>query len=87
MSASRALRNMVVRNPDLKDTVLAEGAERYLNMAMRSHEIAHDDAKAALRDLGCKIELKERWKGKPRTTLEEIEGGGTTHKGGSMGGD
>ncbi|EDQ92530.1 uncharacterized protein MONBRDRAFT_22281 [Monosiga brevicollis MX1] len=71
--ACRALRNLAARNPDLHDAILAEGAENLINIAMSKFKDCQDDAKAALRDLGCKVELKELWKGAPRDTQEEIE--------------
>ena len=61
--ACMALRNIVVRNPELCDAVLGEGAESALNTALQKHARCKDEAKAALRDLGCKVELVERWKG------------------------
>eukprot|EP00051_Salpingoeca_urceolata_P008003 m.102664 g.102664 ORF g.102664 m.102664 type:complete len:540 (-) comp15521_c1_seq3:108-1727(-) len=62
--AARALRNIVSRSPDLRPAVIDEGAERVLNDALRRHPKAcGDDAKAALRDLGLKVELKELWTG------------------------
>ncbi|CAL1527713.1 unnamed protein product [Lymnaea stagnalis] len=68
-NACMALRNLVSRTKDLKDNILTLGAEILLNEAMNRHEEAHDEAKAALRDLGCKVELKELWKGE-RGTLQ-----------------
>lgn len=65
ISAS-AVRNLVARNRELCDAFLTEGAERYINIAMNKHANCADDAKAALRDLGCKVELKELWKGAPK---------------------
>jgi hypothetical protein len=62
----------VARNRQLCQAFLDEGAERYINIAMQKSTECHDDAKAALRDLGCKVELKERWTGAPRDTLKEI---------------
>ena len=64
-----SLRNLVTRTKDLGPVILAQGAEPLLNYAMNHHNEAHDEAKAALRDLGCKVELKELWKGE-RGTLQ-----------------
>jgi hypothetical protein len=35
----------------------------YNLQVMEKHADVHDYAKAALRDLGCKVDLKELWKG------------------------
>ena len=60
--ACMAIRNCVVRNRELVDEVVGQGAEAVLNAALK-HKDCADEAKAALRDLGCKVELKERWTG------------------------
>lgn len=62
--ACMALRNCVVRNRELVDDVLGQGAEAVLNIALTNHKDCVDEAKSALRDLGCKVELRERWTGK-----------------------
>lgn len=62
--ACMAIRNCVVRNRELVDDVLGQGAEAVLNIALQKHKDCADEAKAALRDLGCKVELRERWTGK-----------------------
>ncbi|XP_041367749.1 armadillo repeat-containing protein 6-like [Gigantopelta aegis] len=62
-SACMALRNLVAREREYCDQVLALGAEELINEAISKHPICGDEAKAALRDLGCKVELKELWKG------------------------
>lgn len=53
--ACMAIRNMVVRNQDLIDAVLGEGAENAINVALASHKDCKDEATAALRDLHCKV--------------------------------
>ncbi len=63
-AACRAIRNLVVRSKELIPALLAENAEEYINKAMATHPRCADDAKAALRDLGCKVQLVERWTGK-----------------------
>eukprot|EP00056_Hartaetosiga_gracilis_P008528 m.121901 g.121901 ORF g.121901 m.121901 type:complete len:582 (-) comp12931_c1_seq4:1080-2825(-) len=62
-NACRAIRNIAARNPTLREPILHEGAEHYLNVAMK-RKVCHDDAKAALRDLGCEVKLVEMWTGK-----------------------
>ncbi|XP_005089754.1 armadillo repeat-containing protein 6 [Aplysia californica] len=68
-NACMSLRNLVSRTKDLSECILALGVEPLLNNAMNCHKEAQDEAKAALRDLGCKVELQELWKGK-RGTLQ-----------------
>ena len=59
-----ALRNIVSRSPELKDGILMLGAESVINTTFSTHQECHDEAKAALRDLGCDVTLIEQWKGK-----------------------
>ncbi|XP_071107843.1 armadillo repeat-containing protein 6-like [Haliotis cracherodii] len=61
--ACMALRNLVARTRDNCQNILEQGAEALINDALHRHSGLEDEAKAALRDLGCKVELKERWKG------------------------
>ncbi|XP_014482140.1 PREDICTED: armadillo repeat-containing protein 6 homolog [Dinoponera quadriceps] len=60
-----AIRNMSVRNKSESAEFVAYGVEDVLQNAIRMHGAKLDnDAKAALRDLGLKVDLKERWTGK-----------------------
>ena len=68
--ACMAMRNIVARNRDLTVGFLELGAEGLIQKALASHKGLQDEAKAALRDLDCKVELQELWKG---------EGRGITH--------
>jgi hypothetical protein len=52
-----ALRNLVARTREYCDTILELGAEHLINNALTNHKICDDEAKAALRDLGCKVEI------------------------------
>ncbi|XP_067667203.1 armadillo repeat-containing protein 6-like [Haliotis asinina] len=61
--ACMAIRNLVARTRENCDKILEQGAEVLINEARRRHTGLEDEAKAALRDLGCKVELQERWKG------------------------
>jgi len=73
--ACMALRNIVVRNPELVDDVLGQGAENAINVALQNHpEDCKDEAKAALRDLGCDVHLIERWTGKLKTENLDLDG-------------
>jgi len=72
--ACMVLRNMVARNPELIDAVLGEGAESAINICLQAHKDCADEAKAALRDLHCKVELKERWTGELKAGNFEIDG-------------
>lgn len=57
-----AVRNIVARTRDLCQPFLDMGAEELINRA-RSVPNCEDEAKSALRDLGCQVDLKERWTG------------------------
>lgn len=59
-----AIRNMVSRSRDQCETWLSFGVEDLLNAAMAEHPTVAQDIKAALRDLGCNVELREEWTGK-----------------------
>eukprot|EP01023_Acetabularia_acetabulum_P055239 TRINITY_DN635_c0_g1_i8.p1 TRINITY_DN635_c0_g1~~TRINITY_DN635_c0_g1_i8.p1 ORF type:complete len:449 (-),score=72.49 TRINITY_DN635_c0_g1_i8:570-1916(-) len=48
----QAVRNMVVRNDDLKEKMLQMGVEKQLKMVQQTHRNCQDVALAALRDLG-----------------------------------
>nr|XP_054756602.1 LOW QUALITY PROTEIN: armadillo repeat-containing protein 6-like [Lytechinus pictus] len=58
--ACRAVRNLVARTPEHKDPFIRLGIESLLRDAEKH---CPDDAKAALRDLHLKVELRELWKG------------------------
>ncbi|XP_011498450.1 PREDICTED: armadillo repeat-containing protein 6 homolog [Ceratosolen solmsi marchali] len=63
--ASWAVRNMSVRNTYESKEFIAYGIEELFNQALRIHgQNLEDDIKAALRDLGLKVNLKEQWTGK-----------------------
>lgn len=61
-NACMAIRNVVARSREYCDLFLELGAEELVNLAQQVAE-CEDEAKAALRDLGCHVELKERWTG------------------------
>lgn len=63
--AAWAVRNMSVRNKAECNEFIAHGIEDVLGNALQQHgPKIESDVKAALRDLGLKVELKERWTGK-----------------------
>ena len=62
-SACMAVRNIVSRRRDLVDAFTSRGVESHLRHAMASHQSCRDEAHAALRDLGCQVDLKELWTG------------------------
>ncbi|XP_069013268.1 armadillo repeat-containing protein 6 [Embiotoca jacksoni] len=62
--ACMLLRNLVSRSQNYNQTILEMGAEALLAQAVQTHKDCSDVAKAALRDLGCKVELRELWTGK-----------------------
>lgn len=59
-----AIRNMVSRSRNQCETWLSFGVEDLLNEAMKEHPSVAQDVKAALRDLGCEVHLREEWTGK-----------------------
>ncbi|XP_008554566.1 armadillo repeat-containing protein 6 homolog [Microplitis demolitor] len=63
--ACRSIRNMAVKNRAESREFLAYGVESLLTEAIKLHGSAVEaEAKAALRDLGLKVDLKEQWTGK-----------------------
>uniref|UniRef100_A0A3B3SDC3 Armadillo repeat containing 6 n=2 Tax=Paramormyrops kingsleyae TaxID=1676925 RepID=A0A3B3SDC3_9TELE len=58
------LRNLVCRTQSFSQPILEMGAEELVARALASHRDCGDVARAALRDLGCKVELRELWTGK-----------------------
>ncbi|XP_030386931.1 armadillo repeat-containing protein 6 homolog [Scaptodrosophila lebanonensis] len=58
-----AIRNMVSRSRNQCETWLTYGTEDLLNAAMIEHPSVAQDIKAALRDLGCSVQLREEWTG------------------------
>lgn len=58
-----AIRNMVSRSRDQCESWISYGVEDILNKALSSHPSIQQDIKAALRDLGCKVELREEFTG------------------------
>ncbi|XP_046403428.1 armadillo repeat-containing protein 6 homolog [Ischnura elegans] len=68
--ASLAIRNMVSRSRDLSEHFIKHGVPELLMDAMKRHKATcESNAKGALRDLGCPVDLKEEWKGKSKTPL------------------
>ncbi|XP_060651969.1 armadillo repeat-containing protein 6 homolog [Drosophila nasuta] len=59
-----AIRNMVSRSRNQCESWLSFGVEDLLNAAMAEHPSVAQDIKAALRDLGCNVQLREEWTGK-----------------------
>ncbi|XP_076152120.1 armadillo repeat-containing protein 6 isoform X1 [Alosa pseudoharengus] len=57
------LRNLVSRNRDFNQPILEMGAEALIRQALASHQDCGDVGRAALRDLGCPVELRELWTG------------------------
>ena len=63
--ACMLLRNLVARTDAFSQPILEMGAEALISAALRSfNEDCGDICKAALRDLGCQVELRELWTGK-----------------------
>jgi len=74
-SAAAAIRNIVSRDPELSRGFTDKGVETLLNTALAHHgKDIGDTLRSALRDLGLKVELQERWTGekiKIKETFEE----------------
>ncbi|KAF1383950.1 hypothetical protein PFLUV_G00137150 [Perca fluviatilis] len=62
--ACMLLRNLVSHMSNLSQPILEMGAEALITQALQTHEDCGDVGKAALRDLGCHVELRELWTGK-----------------------
>jgi len=74
-AAAAAIRNIVSRDPELSQAFIDKGVETLLNTALATHGMhIGDTLRSALRDLGLKVELQERWTGekiKIKETFEE----------------
>lgn len=62
--ACMLIRNLVARSQVFSKPILELGAEELISQARAAHPDCEDVAKAALRDLGCRVELRELWTGK-----------------------
>ncbi|XP_016387254.1 armadillo repeat-containing protein 6-like, partial [Sinocyclocheilus rhinocerous] len=58
------LRNLVAHTRDFSQLILEMGAEALISQALAAHRDCGDVGRAALRDLGCQVELREFWTGK-----------------------
>lgn len=61
--ACMLIRNLVSRSQAFSKPILDLGAEALIAQARAAHQDCEDVAKAALRDLGCRVELRELWTG------------------------
>ncbi|XP_021561991.1 armadillo repeat-containing protein 6 isoform X2 [Carlito syrichta] len=61
--ACMLIRNLVARSQAFSKPILDLGAEALITQARATHRDCEDVAKAALRDLGCCVELRELWTG------------------------
>ncbi|XP_011365042.1 armadillo repeat-containing protein 6 isoform X2 [Pteropus medius] len=61
--ACMLIRNLVSRSQAFSQPILELGAEALIAQARAIHRDCEDVAKAALRDLGCRVELRELWTG------------------------
>ncbi|XP_064184708.1 armadillo repeat-containing protein 6 [Anguilla rostrata] len=58
------LRNLVARTESFSQPILEMGAEALIRRVLAAHRDCGDVGRAALRDLGCPVELRELWTGK-----------------------
>jgi len=64
VACCNAIRNIVSRSKQLSKNFVDLGVEPLLNQVLKTHPAAAtNSAKAALRDLGLKVHLKEEWTG------------------------
>lgn len=70
--ACMLIRNLVSRSRDFSQPILDMGAENLITEARATHRDCDDVAKAALRDLGCKVELRELWTGQKGSLAQWI---------------
>lgn len=63
-TGSWAIRNMVSRSKYQVSKFLELGIEEVLQEDLKRFKEIEYDVKSALRDLGCKVALKEEWTGK-----------------------
>ncbi|XP_028906338.1 armadillo repeat-containing protein 6 isoform X2 [Ornithorhynchus anatinus] len=61
--ACMLIRNLVARTQGFSRPILDMGAEVLIARARATHRDCDDVGKAALRDLGCQVELQELWTG------------------------
>ncbi|TKS79952.1 Armadillo repeat-containing protein 6 [Collichthys lucidus] len=62
--ACMLMRNLVARMQNYSQPILEMGAEALIAQALKTHQDCGDVGKAALRDLGCQVQLRELWTGK-----------------------
>ena len=63
IACCNAIRNIVSRSKHFSADFIALDVEEFLNSVRKTHPQSAESVKAALRDLGLKVELKEEWKG------------------------
>lgn len=62
-AATSAMRNVVSRSKHLVQHFVDQDVEELLNDVVKLHPGISDKVKAALRDLGLRVHLKEEWSG------------------------
>ena len=63
IACSNAIRNIVSRSRQFSADFIALDVENLLHEVRKNHARSDENVKAALRDLGLKVEFKEEWKG------------------------
>ena len=63
IACCNAVRNIVSRSKHLSADFILLDIEELLNDVRKAHPQSDASVKAALRDLGLKVDLKEQWKG------------------------
>lgn len=73
-AAAAAIRNIVSRDDELCQAFIDRGVEELLNTSLSQHgNDIGDTLRSALRDLGLKVELQERWTGEKILIKEVFE--------------
>ena len=63
IACCNAIRNIVSRSKHFSSDFVTLEIEELLNSVRKTHPNSEESVKAALRDLGLKVEMKEQWKG------------------------
>ena len=63
IACCNAIRNIVSRSKHFSSDFISLDVEELLNSVRANHPQSVESVKAALRDLGLKVDLKEEWKG------------------------
>ena len=63
IACCHAIRNIVSRSREYSSDFIELDVEELLNLVLKTYPESDANVRAALRDLGLKVNLKEEWKG------------------------